>query len=92
MGIVLFTSAISCIVSLFCASYMGYLDKRKQKLLDTDAIETGEVVSLWDVKDFPLRSILLNNLKPRLGTKMRSSHCLEARTDDFGNEIIHCPL
>lgn len=54
MGIVLFTSALSCTVSLFCASYMGYLDKRKQKLLDTDVIETGEVVSLWDVKDFPL--------------------------------------
>jgi len=54
MGIVLFLAAISCIVSLFCAFFTGYLDKRKQRLLQTDAIKTGEKVSLWDVKDFPL--------------------------------------
>ena len=57
MGIVLFLGASSCIVSLGCAFYTGYLDKRKQRLLHTDAIQTGEKVSLWDVKDFPLRSV-----------------------------------
>ena len=55
MGIVLFLAAISCVVSLSTAVYMGYLDKRKQKALDADAIVTGEKVSLLDVKDFPMR-------------------------------------
>lgn len=54
MGIVLFLAAISCIVSLLCSLYMGYLDKRKQEALHTEALETGEQVSLWDIKDFPL--------------------------------------
>jgi len=54
MGIVLFLAAFSCVVSLLCSLYMGYLDKRKQEALHTEALETGEKVSLWDVKDFPL--------------------------------------
>ena len=62
MGIVLFLAAISCVVSLSTAVYMGYLDKRKQKALNADAIVTGEKVSLLDVKDFPMRLVLAGNL------------------------------
>ena len=68
MGIVLFLAAISCIVSLLCSLYMGYLDKRKQEALHTEALETGEQVSLWDIKDFPLRFVVVCPGRNLMGT------------------------
>jgi len=44
----------SCIMSLICSVLLGMMDKRRAKLLNLAAMETGEVVKITDVKTFPM--------------------------------------
>lgn len=54
LGISLMIAASTCVFSLLCAFFIGYLDRRAKRILNKDQGKTGEVVKLTDVKDFPL--------------------------------------
>lgn len=54
LGWTLMTGFLFCLLSLFCALLMAYLDKRATRILHTGDAKTGEVIRLTDVKDFPV--------------------------------------
>ncbi|KAK2912432.1 hypothetical protein Q8A73_006545 [Channa argus] len=54
LGTSLMIAAATCLFSLTCALVLGFLDKRAEKILHKEQGQTGEVVQLKDVKDFPL--------------------------------------
>eukprot|EP00117_Sycon_ciliatum_P049685 scpid55234/ scgid0410/ Major facilitator superfamily domain-containing protein 1 len=49
-----FTGVMYCVFSMVCAFVLLYFDKRRSRWLNLEAAETGEVVHLRDIKDFPL--------------------------------------
>ncbi|XP_064880148.1 major facilitator superfamily domain-containing protein 1-like [Oncorhynchus nerka] len=53
LGVSLMIAGATCIFSLVCALVLGYLDKRAERILNTEQGGTGEVIKLTDVKDFP---------------------------------------
>ncbi|KAJ8313236.1 hypothetical protein KUTeg_009213 [Tegillarca granosa] len=59
LGIVLFVGGVMCVLSLFCAFALGYFDKRADKILKRDFVNTEEVIRITDVKDFPASIWLL---------------------------------
>ncbi|KAF7660405.1 hypothetical protein LDENG_00282370 [Lucifuga dentata] len=54
LGVSLMIAAVTCLFSLTCALVLGFLDRRAQRILHKEQGQTGEVVKLTDVKDFPL--------------------------------------
>ncbi|KAJ8966405.1 hypothetical protein NQ317_009637 [Molorchus minor] len=52
LGIVLFIATGTCILSMMCALVLGVLDKRAERMLRRNEGTSGDVVRLWDVKDF----------------------------------------
>ncbi len=44
-----------CIISLICAVILGAFDWRAERITKRKESGTGEKISIWDVKDFPLR-------------------------------------
>lgn len=46
-------AASSCLLSLTSALILGYLDKRAERILRTNAGQTTEVIRFSDVKEFP---------------------------------------
>lgn len=53
LGVTLFISALTCVLSLLAALIMGFFDWRAEKILNKAAGQTGEVIRLSDIKDFP---------------------------------------
>ncbi|GIY28609.1 major facilitator superfamily domain-containing protein 1 [Caerostris extrusa] len=53
LGVTLFIASLTCFFSFLSALIMGFLDWRAEKILNKAAGQTGEVVRLSDVKDFP---------------------------------------
>uniref|UniRef100_A0A4W3JN39 Lysosomal dipeptide transporter MFSD1 n=1 Tax=Callorhinchus milii TaxID=7868 RepID=A0A4W3JN39_CALMI len=53
LGISLMIGTATCIFSLLCALFLGYLDRRAAKILNKEQEKTGEVIKLTDVKHFP---------------------------------------
>ncbi|XP_056139320.1 major facilitator superfamily domain-containing protein 1 [Lampris incognitus] len=53
LGASLMIAGVTCLFSLICALILGFLDKRAEKILHKEQGETGEVIKLTDVKDFP---------------------------------------
>lgn len=53
LGVTLLIAAGMCVFSLVCALVLGVLDKRAERLLNRKAAETGEVVRLKDILEFP---------------------------------------
>ncbi|XP_023238248.1 major facilitator superfamily domain-containing protein 1-like [Centruroides sculpturatus] len=60
LGIVLFIASSTCLLSLLCALILGYFDWRAEKILENLSNDTGEVIRIKDVKDFPLTFWLLS--------------------------------
>ncbi|XP_023212213.1 major facilitator superfamily domain-containing protein 1-like [Centruroides sculpturatus] len=50
----------TCLLSLLCALILGYFDWRAEKILENLSNDTGEVIRIKDVKDFPLTFWLLS--------------------------------
>ncbi|KAJ3590835.1 hypothetical protein NHX12_008783, partial [Muraenolepis orangiensis] len=59
LGAALMIALVTCLFSLTCALVLGYLDKRAEKILKKEKEQSGEVIKLTDVKDFPLSLWLL---------------------------------
>ncbi|XP_028320925.1 lysosomal dipeptide transporter MFSD1 [Gouania willdenowi] len=59
LGASLMLAGTTCLFSLLCALVLGFLDKRAERILQKDQGNTGEVIKLTDVKDFPLPLWLL---------------------------------
>ncbi|XP_064455150.1 major facilitator superfamily domain-containing protein 1-like [Ornithodoros turicata] len=53
LGFTLLLAAAMCVFSTVCALVLGVLDKRAERILNRKAAQTGEVVHLTDIKDFP---------------------------------------
>ncbi|KAM7451827.1 Major facilitator superfamily domain-containing protein 1 [Porites harrisoni] len=53
LGMTLFIGAGVCVFSLCCGFLLGFLDKRAARILKKEDSQTGEVIHLSDVKDFP---------------------------------------
>ncbi|XP_020611830.1 major facilitator superfamily domain-containing protein 1-like [Orbicella faveolata] len=53
LGMTLFIGAAVCLFSLGCGLMLGFLDKRAARILKKEDGQTGEVIRLQDVKDFP---------------------------------------
>ncbi|KAM6933433.1 lysosomal dipeptide transporter MFSD1 [Xenentodon cancila] len=53
LGASLMFAAVTCLFSLVCALVLAFLDKRAERILQKEQGETGEVIKLTDVKDFP---------------------------------------
>lgn len=53
LGITLFFSAITCVLSFICALILSFFDWRAEKILNKTAGQTNEVVHFKDIKDFP---------------------------------------
>lgn len=51
-GSVLMLATITCVMSLFCALALGWMDKRAQRILQRNDNPGGEVAHLSDVKTF----------------------------------------
>ncbi|XP_068732663.1 lysosomal dipeptide transporter MFSD1-like [Montipora capricornis] len=54
LGLTLFVGVGVCLFSLCCGLVLGFLDKRAARILKKEDGQTGEVIRLSDVKDFPL--------------------------------------
>ncbi|XP_074658444.1 lysosomal dipeptide transporter MFSD1-like isoform X2 [Tubulanus polymorphus] len=59
LGVTLFIACATCIFSLICALVIAYFDKRAERILKKETAETGEVIKLKDIKDFPLTMWLI---------------------------------
>nr|XP_058971250.1 major facilitator superfamily domain-containing protein 1-like isoform X2 [Pocillopora verrucosa] len=59
LGMTLFVGAGVCMFSLVCGLVLGFLDKRAARILKKEDSQTGEVIRLSDVKDFPLNLWLI---------------------------------
>ena len=46
-------ASTTCFMSLFCALFLAYMDKRVEKILKRKIAQEGQVVRLTDIKDFP---------------------------------------
>uniref|UniRef100_A0AAQ5X3E6 Lysosomal dipeptide transporter MFSD1 n=1 Tax=Amphiprion ocellaris TaxID=80972 RepID=A0AAQ5X3E6_AMPOC len=53
LGASLMIAAVTCLFSLSCALVLAFLDKRAERILQKEQGNTGEVIKLTDVKDFP---------------------------------------
>ncbi|KAM8852933.1 lysosomal dipeptide transporter MFSD1 isoform 1-T1 [Synchiropus picturatus] len=53
LGISLMIAGVTCLFSLTCALLLAFLDKRAERLLEKQQSQTGDVIKLTDVKDFP---------------------------------------
>lgn len=53
LGVTLLVAAVWCFLSMLCAVVLAYLDRRAQRILGREETQTGEVVRLSDIKDFP---------------------------------------
>ena len=55
VGWSLMIAGLSCVMSFFCAVILAWMDKRRNRMLGiSDIGESGEVVKISDVKDFPV--------------------------------------
>lgn len=55
VGWSLLIAGLSCVMSFLCAVLLAWMDKRRSRLLGIQEIgESGEVVKISDVKDFPI--------------------------------------
>jgi len=54
IGLALLIGGSSCVMSFICSLLLGWMDKRREKLLRLDMLDTGEVIKITDVKTFPL--------------------------------------
>jgi len=55
VGWSLLIAGLSCVMSFLCAILLAWMDKRRSRLLGIQEIgESGEVVKISDVKDFPI--------------------------------------
>ena len=52
---IMFTGLGFCIFSLVCAIVLGAFDWRAEKITRRKESGSGEKISIWDLKDFPLR-------------------------------------
>ena len=59
LGYALFFAAIFCLFSLTVSIVLAYFDQRANKILHKDEAKTGEVITLKDIKDFPLSCWLI---------------------------------
>ena len=46
-------ASTTCFMSLFCALFLAYMDKRAARILKRKIAQEGQVVRLTDIKDFP---------------------------------------
>ncbi|XP_029824763.2 major facilitator superfamily domain-containing protein 1 isoform X1 [Ixodes scapularis] len=53
LGVTLLVAAFWCLLSMLCAVVLAVLDRRAAKILKREAAQTGGVVRLQDVRDFP---------------------------------------
>ncbi|XP_077988681.1 lysosomal dipeptide transporter MFSD1-like [Glandiceps talaboti] len=53
LGVALWVGAGMCLISLTCAIVLAYFDKRAARILKKEDGQTGEVIKLTDIKDFP---------------------------------------
>ncbi|XP_046871190.1 major facilitator superfamily domain-containing protein 1 isoform X2 [Hypomesus transpacificus] len=53
LGVSLMIGALTCVFSLVCALVLAVLDRRAERILNKEQSNTGEVIKLTDVKDFP---------------------------------------
>ncbi|XP_076002303.1 lysosomal dipeptide transporter MFSD1 isoform X3 [Genypterus blacodes] len=53
LGVSLMIASVTCLFSLTCALVLGFLDRRAARLLQKETGQSGEVIKLTDVKDFP---------------------------------------
>ncbi|KAG8195769.1 hypothetical protein JTE90_004776 [Oedothorax gibbosus] len=53
LGVTLFIASLTCVFSLVSALIIGFFDWRAEKILNKAAGQTGEVIRLSDIKDFP---------------------------------------
>lgn len=53
LGVVLIIASTTCFMSLFCALFLAYMDKRAERILKRKIAQEGQVVRLTDIKDFP---------------------------------------
>ncbi|XP_071529580.1 lysosomal dipeptide transporter MFSD1-like isoform X2 [Panulirus ornatus] len=60
LGISLMFAGATCVFSLICAVILGFLDKRRSKVLRLTAATSGEKVKLSDVLSFPSSFWLLS--------------------------------
>ncbi|XP_017770005.1 PREDICTED: major facilitator superfamily domain-containing protein 1-like [Nicrophorus vespilloides] len=60
LGIVLFISTGTCLISMVCSMILGCLDKRADRILRRNEHSTGEVVKLSVVTEFPITFWLLS--------------------------------
>jgi len=59
LGIALFVGGVMCLLSLLCALFLAYFDKRADKILKREKSASDEVIRIKDVKDFSLPFWLL---------------------------------
>jgi MFS family permease len=62
LGVTLFVAGAFCLLSLFCALIMFYFDRRAQRILHKDGVQTdavGEQIRFSDIKDFNIKFWLL---------------------------------
>ena len=59
LGYSLFFAALFCCFSVCVSMVLAYFDKRANKILHKDDAKTGEVITLKDIKDFPLSCWLI---------------------------------
>lgn len=52
LGIVLFIATSTCLLSMWCALILGFMDKRAERILRRHETASTEVVRLKDIKDF----------------------------------------
>ncbi|KAM7301688.1 major facilitator superfamily domain-containing protein 1 isoform X2 [Ixodes scapularis] len=53
LGVTLLVAAFWCLLSMLCAVVLAVLDRRAARVLKREAAQTGGVVRLQDVRDFP---------------------------------------
>uniref|UniRef100_V5GY83 Lysosomal dipeptide transporter MFSD1 n=1 Tax=Ixodes ricinus TaxID=34613 RepID=V5GY83_IXORI len=53
LGVTLLVAAFWCLLSMLCAVVLAVLDRRAARILKREAAQTGEVVRLQDVRNFP---------------------------------------
>ena len=55
VGWSLLISGLTCVMSFFCSLILAWMDKRRNRMLGiTEIGQSGEVVKISDVKDFPI--------------------------------------
>ena len=54
IGIILFITALSCVVAMICAIVLGFMDKRAEKVLRQTEGRKTKIIKFTDVKSFKI--------------------------------------